>query len=136
MKDYSIQTIINNYFNIYHKNLTVLDIGVKRVEEDYKMEHPNAKIQIEVSTAYSTSEILLKLGYTKEEILKNNSNDVWLESVERKHNLKEQSLVSPIEYYLFIEDSEKYHNDLNWKNYYNTIKERFKNEKLSNDMQL
>lgn len=33
MSDYSIDTIINNFFNTYHKNLTVLDISVQKIDK-------------------------------------------------------------------------------------------------------
>ena len=91
-------------------------------------------MQIEVLTVYSIENILLNLGYKKEEILKNSDNDVWLEKIERKHALEKQSLVSPSQYYLFVEDSEKYHNEPNWKSYYESLKNSFINEENSNTL--
>ena len=84
MSDYSINTVIQNYFEQYHKDLTVLNINVQKIRDEYKKEHPRAKFEVEVTAAYPIEDILLALGYEKEEIEKNKDNDTWLTKVEHK----------------------------------------------------
>lgn len=128
MKDTSVQTVIQNYFDQHHKSKTILSIEVQEVSEEYKTMHPNAKFQVEVVVAYSVQPILQNLGYTKEAIAKNMHNDSWLQTIERKHGLIKQTLVNPTQYYLFVEASEKYHNEKTWNSFYNNLLAKTKGE--------
>jgi len=131
-KDFLIKTVIEKYFEQFYPNETVYKIDVFPLTASEKSNFPGNKFKIEVETAYSITNILLGLGYSKEEITKNYEDDEWLSDIEYKHSLHQCYLTSPYKAYCFIGDREiNWGNPGSkmWQNYYNELKSQYHKHK-------